>query len=42
MKYVIIGGGIGGLAMGIFLHKNGEQLVINEREKTSRKEVMHF
>ena len=33
MKYVIIGGGIGGLAMGIFLHKSGEQVVINEREK---------
>ncbi len=33
MKFVIIGGGIGGLTMGIFLHKNGEQVVINEREK---------
>lgn len=33
MKYVIIGGGIGGLTMGIFLHNRGEQVVINEREK---------
>ena len=31
MKYVIIGGGIGGLTMGIFLHKKGEQVVVNER-----------
>lgn len=31
MKYVIIGGGIGGLAMGIFLHKKGEEVVVNER-----------
>lgn len=31
MKYVIIGGGIGGLTMGIFLHKKGEEVVVNER-----------
>ena len=33
MKYVIIGGGIGGLTMGIFLHKRGEQVVVNERKQ---------
>ncbi|MCE2848787.1 MAG: DsbA family protein [bacterium] len=31
MKFVIIGGGIGGLTMGIFLHKKGADVVVNER-----------
>lgn len=32
MKIVIIGGGIGGMALGIILHKGGKEVVINERE----------
>lgn len=31
MKFVIIGGGIGGLTMAIFLHKKGANVVVNER-----------
>ncbi len=31
-KVVIIGGGIGGMALGIILHKSGVQVIINERE----------
>ena len=31
MKTVIIGGGIAGLAMSIYLRKHGMEVVINER-----------
>ena len=32
MKVVIIGGGIAGMSLAILLHKNGFQVVVNERE----------
>lgn len=32
MKVVIIGGGIGGMSLAILLHKNGHQVLVNERE----------
>lgn len=33
MKVVIIGGGIAGMSLAILLHKNGYQVIVNEREE---------
>jgi 2-polyprenyl-6-methoxyphenol hydroxylase-like FAD-dependent oxidoreductase/protein-disulfide isomerase-like protein with CxxC motif len=32
MKYVIIGGGIAGLAIGAFLQRNGKDVIVNEKQ----------